>query len=584
MDNLLQSFVFGASSHSVRIIEEDGRPLFRASDVGDVLELSNIHKSIVSFDDDEKVLTRSYTHGGTQDVTFLTETGVYRLVMRSNKPIARPFQKWVCMVIKSIREDGRYVVVEEIEKYKAEAEARLREEVALGEKRAREEVEEEFEERLKKIKAETVDSADCLKAKCMEDAAIACHENMVTVFDRREVVYIAKIVDRDENVIIKIGSTKNIRDRVSQLRHKFRGHFRLLHCFECREAFKFERLLQGHRDIKKFRFTEDVIAGERSSEVFAVSPKDLERIVNIARYYNRTQFALQTPTEQRLAKIEDKLEKLLEVTGAEVDEEEVATAAAAPDDDGFGDDTDLEDPEIAAARADGTLSAYFKGFPIVQKRGRHIQKYSADGKELLQTYERLRDVIGDTALEPRASRCGLDLAVKTRTLYRGFRWHFIAKGTTRSRVFDIGETDTSKKEFNFGAVARLDQSGTRIDKMYASRTDIATELGMASSGGRMYTSIKNGEPVKGRMYVPVSKLSTEQIDAFVADGGVIPDPTKNRTSNKKIDMIDVKTGEIVNTFETLQEVTTRYSISYSTLYKAIDGGLEERGHKWAFAA
>lgn len=212
-----------------------------------MLKLGNVHSSIASFDEDEKVLHAMDTIRGLQEMTFLTETGVYRLVMRSNKPIARPFQKWVCTVVASIRENGRYVVAEEIEKYKVKAEARLRDEMLLGEKRVRDEVEGEFEERLKKLKAETVDSAEILKAKCLEDAAISCHENLVTVFDNREIVYIGKILEReDSTIIIKIGSTKNVRDRVTQLKNKYRGHFRLLNCFECRDNFKFERSLRSH--------------------------------------------------------------------------------------------------------------------------------------------------------------------------------------------------------------------------------------------------------------------------------------------------------------------------------------------------
>lgn len=53
-------------------------PLFRASDVGVVLELSNIRATIVDFDDSEKIVNKVDTLGGTQDVTFLTEKGLYR--------------------------------------------------------------------------------------------------------------------------------------------------------------------------------------------------------------------------------------------------------------------------------------------------------------------------------------------------------------------------------------------------------------------------------------------------------------------------------------------------------------------------
>ena len=45
-------------------------PLFRASDIGNILEMSNIHASLKEFDDTEKVINSIYTPGGNQHVTI----------------------------------------------------------------------------------------------------------------------------------------------------------------------------------------------------------------------------------------------------------------------------------------------------------------------------------------------------------------------------------------------------------------------------------------------------------------------------------------------------------------------------------
>jgi prophage antirepressor-like protein len=81
-------------------------PLFRASDIGVVLEISNIRTSIMDFDESEKVVHSMNTLDGNQDVTFLTEKGLYKVLFRSRKPIAQRFQNWVCEVIKEIRLNG----------------------------------------------------------------------------------------------------------------------------------------------------------------------------------------------------------------------------------------------------------------------------------------------------------------------------------------------------------------------------------------------------------------------------------------------------------------------------------------------
>lgn len=70
--------------------------------------MSNIRATIMEFDDTEKVVNTIDTLGGTQQVSFLTEKGLYKVLFRSRKPIAQKFQNWVCQIIKEIRLKGIY--------------------------------------------------------------------------------------------------------------------------------------------------------------------------------------------------------------------------------------------------------------------------------------------------------------------------------------------------------------------------------------------------------------------------------------------------------------------------------------------
>ena len=91
-------------------------PLFRASDVGVVLDIASIRSVLRDYDESEKVVQPMHTLGGTQEVTFLTEKGLYKVLFRSRKPIAQKFQNWVCEVIKEIRLKGIYKMQDEINK------------------------------------------------------------------------------------------------------------------------------------------------------------------------------------------------------------------------------------------------------------------------------------------------------------------------------------------------------------------------------------------------------------------------------------------------------------------------------------
>lgn len=61
-------------------------------------------------DDDEKGAHIVRTPGGEQEVTIINESGLYSLILRSRKPSAKRFKKWVTSeVLPSIRKTGRYV-------------------------------------------------------------------------------------------------------------------------------------------------------------------------------------------------------------------------------------------------------------------------------------------------------------------------------------------------------------------------------------------------------------------------------------------------------------------------------------------
>lgn len=95
---------------SVRIdLTENGEPVFVAKDVLAVLELDRT--ALRKLDDDEKGVDLIHTPGGDQQVSTVTEPGFYKLVMRSRKPEAKAFQRWVTHeVLPALRRDGGYMV------------------------------------------------------------------------------------------------------------------------------------------------------------------------------------------------------------------------------------------------------------------------------------------------------------------------------------------------------------------------------------------------------------------------------------------------------------------------------------------
>lgn len=84
-------------------------PLFKAQDVAAIIEHSNITRMLDMVDDDEKGINQLLTPGGNQQVWFLTESGLYEVLMQSRKPIAKQFKKGVKAILKEIRTNGGYL-------------------------------------------------------------------------------------------------------------------------------------------------------------------------------------------------------------------------------------------------------------------------------------------------------------------------------------------------------------------------------------------------------------------------------------------------------------------------------------------
>lgn len=100
---------FNFNNNDVRVILRDGEPWFVATDVAESLGYKSPKDAASYLDDDEKGSAIARTPGGDQKLTVINESGLYALVLRSRKPEARKFAKWVTSeVLPSIRKTGQY--------------------------------------------------------------------------------------------------------------------------------------------------------------------------------------------------------------------------------------------------------------------------------------------------------------------------------------------------------------------------------------------------------------------------------------------------------------------------------------------
>ena len=110
----IQPFTY--EDHTVRVVTINAEPWFVLADLCKVLDLAKPSRVAMRIADDMKGAHLMSTPGGDQEMTIVSEPGMYEVVIRSDKPEAAAFRRWITSeVLPSIRKHGGYLTDEKIE-------------------------------------------------------------------------------------------------------------------------------------------------------------------------------------------------------------------------------------------------------------------------------------------------------------------------------------------------------------------------------------------------------------------------------------------------------------------------------------
>ncbi len=244
-------------------------PLFRASDIAEILEISNIRTSIQDYNETEKVYLQTNTVKGNQKTCFLTEKGLYKLLFRSNKPIANEFQNWACDVIKEIRLNGTYQLQKELkeknEKLKEQEEEILQQNTKIN----------DIEEQNKYLMNEV---------------------EQVKIIDKKPVIYAFNIDTRNPKPELKIGSSQNYYDRIKPYR-------------QTNKFGKIEFVIEvNNNNLKKFEeYVHYVLNSYRiEGEVFRIDVLEAKMIIlDMLRLHEKINISDQSERLLKISQIHD---------------------------------------------------------------------------------------------------------------------------------------------------------------------------------------------------------------------------------------------------------------------------------------
>ena len=113
--NELQVFTY--NGNEVRTVQKDGEPWWVLKDVCEVLGIGQAIRVAERLEEDEVSQTHLTDALGRRQATYIiNESGLYNVILRSDKPEAKPFRKWVTSeVLPSIRRHGAYMTPETLE-------------------------------------------------------------------------------------------------------------------------------------------------------------------------------------------------------------------------------------------------------------------------------------------------------------------------------------------------------------------------------------------------------------------------------------------------------------------------------------
>ena len=549
--DVIEAFVLNGTTHDVMILWENHKPLFKAADVGAILGIRHIRSSIEDFSEVHKVVATTHSLGGPQETTFLTKKGVYRLLMRSRKPAAEPFQNWIEDVVESIEETGKY----ELQIERANMANTIAEQVAI------------------QIEAEA--------EKYKHQSHRFKHEALTKAYHLKNVVYIGFVVidEASGRVKIKIGYTNNAASRFDSHKENF-GMFYVFHMIEVQNCKDFETYLHNHKMIKPFRdnnFTYvDVASGNvtrHSNEIYYIDLAYVDKIINVAdrnayKFKGLDVEQAEQLLESRRDEIKDDYALATLQFNATLAQKAIIEASSSTV---VNIPTSTEIPEILYMPDDRKVTV---------GRGPKIQIYNPETRQLVHTFACLVEPTRANNHVVSCSKPMIISAIKDGYVYKGFYWKNLARNLPDDTIQELPDADdvNNRRSTNIGYVAMLNLAKNRIERVFA---DIKT-----ASADRQFTTlaavskaVNKGTKSGGHYFVMWDQCEKTLKDVYLTRDNLPP-------KAQRVNSIGVKqhhpvNNNIIREYSCIEDVIKELKIGREKLKEALKYNFVCKGFKWS---
>jgi|694.fasta_scaffold124334_3 prophage antirepressor-like protein len=531
--DILKAFSLLDAEYQINIQGTLEDPLFQANQIGKLLGISNIRENLRDFSDDEKGVSLTDTLTGLKETNFLTETGLYRLLGRSRKPIAHKFQKWMVTVLKEIRINGIYKLQQD----------------------------KEIDKQLYQHKCE-----------------LSTHKTLLKAYDKKNLVYICKLKKVDDKFIVKIGSTQDIKERLPNISKSFDCQEPLLlDIFENNNYKKFERKIQHTPEILKYHekiikkdgtvsretylINDEIysvfinIINQINIEFTPIDSKEIEelKIIQHDRQIKLSELKLQQlQIELEMKKVELELQKYNSLNLddiKEVQREEINCDNSDTDEEIEDEITVKEEPNYVKQRSNG------------EKIPKIYQYNPDDLKKPINIYD------SPSELERKLNYISLPAlkrASQNNTIYKNYRWIYVNRNKTPpEQISDTIVTKFKSPEIRF--IAMIDIKKTKILAVYASQKEAVQARNMKCNS--FTRAIQQQHISSGHYWNFFDDCSNEMKTEYLKNNEL---PEKLLSPiGVKIQKIDPITKNVIAVYNTKRDIVKKYQISYAKLNQLI---------------
>lgn len=565
------------------------KPLFLVRNIAKVFNIVSINSHVVDYDETEKIQDTLRTNGGIQKCSFLTEKGFYKFIFNSRKEKSDKLKNWIFIILCQLRLNGVYKLGDIIENDESTVESNSdSENTKKPEKKVK---------KNNKIQIEENKSIDDLFIE--SQLKISRHNALLEASKKSRVIYICELSEKYENkILIKIGKTDDIKQRIIGLKTQYQKPVILLHVFHCDNNSEFEKYLHNHEEFKKNRFTESLENGETSREIYMLDDyfninfildiisKNIKKYekLNYDEYIEiqnneieKLRLNLEIEKE-RNKNLSINLNKTQNINCDLINDSEISDNIRILKIEETSAESDILDNskiEENISDLDNTKIEKYNENDFIKKRKKkivnYIQQYDVNGN-LIKYYESFIDLIRDI---PGTSVSGLKHSMTKSSLYHGFRWKIIEKTEDPTLKFDIGETNdikVSRREF----IAHLNIDKTTILKVYSEQKDFAKEYKLSHSA--VCCAIKRESRTQGG-YIKYYDDCPIELRELYEQNNNLPEIQKKGNS-LTVSKIDKKTNEILKIYDSIADAIKENPMSRLSLQYASKNNTIHNNFKW----